>query len=82
MAELMTKQEFIKIIDEIAGAYPHFTETEALVNVWYKYLGKFDEDIFRKVVSEYIMENPKPPSISDFYGRCKRITRYRKGDDD
>jgi len=73
----MKKEEFLKTLDLIDGAYNNFTITEKLVNVWFEFLGSFPEDIFHKVVSEYIMENPKPPAISDFYGRCEKISGFR-----
>lgn len=73
----MTKEEFLEILEMIEGAYPHFVLTDKLVNVWMSFLGKFPRDIFYKVVSEYIMENPKPPAISDFYGRCEKISGFR-----
>lgn len=74
----MTKQGFLKTLDLIDGAYNNFTVTEKLVNVWFEFLGSFPEDIFRKVVSDYIKENSRPPAISDFYGRCDKISGFRE----
>jgi len=74
----MTKEEFISILCEIDGAYPSFTVTENLADVWYKHLGKFEHTVLNKAVTEYIHENSRPPAISDFYGRCEKITRFNK----
>lgn len=73
----MTKDEFAKNIEDITGAYQSVCFNDHSLDVWYKYLGEFDYDVLNKVVTEYIRENPRPPTISDFYGRCKKISGFR-----
>lgn len=74
----MTKEEFATIINDVVGAFPGISYPENYLDVWYKYLGGFQYDVLHKVVSEYIMENSRPPAISDFYGRCEKISRFNK----
>lgn len=74
----MTREEFALVLSEIDGAYNTFNVTEKMTEVWYKFLGSFPEDIFHKVVSDYIKENSRPPAISDFYGRCDKISGFRE----
>ena len=73
----MSREEFIEIIADVVGAYPNAIYDKSQMDVWYKYLGGFDSKILGKVVTEYIMENSRPPAISDFYGRCKKISGLR-----
>ncbi len=75
----MTKEQFVPIMEKVAYAYEpqNFSMSAKSIDAWFEFFHKFDVDIFDKVVSEYIMENPKPPAISDFYGRCKKISGFR-----
>lgn len=78
----MSREEFIEILDEIDGAFNQFTLSDNLVKTWYKYLGSFSKDILSNVVSDYIRENSKAPSIADLYPRCTKLSKlYGTGDD-
>lgn len=72
----MTKEELLILLDEIDGAYPSFGVDKKLSSTWYKYLGKFDKRVLDKCVTDWIMENQRPPTIADFYKRCERLTKY------
>lgn len=79
----MTKEEFLTIIDVVDGAYPSFELSDKRVSTWFQFLGGFEKNVFMKVVLDYIKENPKPPAISDFYGRCEKITNlYSRPEDE
>ena len=77
----MSKQEFAKIMKLLEGAYYNFSLNDHQKNTWYEFLGEYKKDIFEQVVREYICENPKAPSISDFYTRCKNKSRWAAMDE-
>lgn len=78
----MTKLEFAEIMEDIAGAYPSVPFNEKNIDIWYKYLGSFSKDILSKVVSDYIRENSKAPSIADLYPGCTKLSKlYGTGDE-
>lgn len=74
----MTEQKFINVMEEIEGAYPRQIElTDKMLKVWYEYLRKFDGDIFEAITDEYIVTNPKPPTIADLYKAASTRQKYR-----
>ena len=73
----MTKDEFFSFMELIAGAYYSFSLNDHQMDVWYRFLGHFEKGIFERVVTDYIKDYPKPPAISDLYGRCSKITGLR-----
>ncbi len=68
----MDKTEFCISMKDICHAYDRpDLDKKPVLETWYKYLGNFSAEAFAAVVSEYILHEPKAPSISDLVYKCK-----------
>lgn len=75
----MNKNVFVETIFTIAKAYNRddLTKKET-VDVWYKFLKGFDDDVFKHSVNSYIMENRNPPTISDLIKSCRKFEHLKE----
>ena len=70
----MDRNSFVETMEMIASAYCRNSLLEEnVLMTWYKFLGNFDEKVFRPAAENYIRQNGKPPAISDLYAECLRI---------
>lgn len=74
----MTKLEFKEVMDILTGAYYLFQQDEHQMDTWYRFLGGYDKSILEEVVTEYVKEVAKAPSISDFYSKCEKRSKLRE----
>lgn len=69
----MTKEQFIEGMDVLDGAFPKkdYAEKKTL-GVWWRYLSRFDEDVFQKVIDDWILTKTTAPTIADLRSPLNR----------
>lgn len=73
----MDFREMTTIAEQLRAAY-RILNTEAETQVWYTYLREFDFDIANAAVTDYIMTEPRIPSIANIVQYCNDTIRARR----
>ena len=62
----MSKEQFAKIMEILDGAFPRRSYTEEKVlNAWYRFMSRYDPDVFESVVDRWIINSNVAPTIAD-----------------
>lgn len=59
------------------AAYPTFTASEDVVDLWNAALDPFDASIVRAVMGAYVVANDDPPTVHQIVSACKAEVRAR-----
>ena len=51
-----------------------FPLTEQTLNVWNKYLGKCEKEVFEKAVEKFVRTSAFPPTIADIFQEISKIS--------
>lgn len=70
----MDKKDFGLIMSDLSDAYlePRLLEEKAL-GTWYKFFKDYRREVFEIAVNDYILNNPKRPSIAELNDACKHV---------
>lgn len=61
----MTKNELVRIFDDIADAYPRFNTSDGAVRIWFEHIGGFSARNVKAAVSRWIANSSHSPTIAD-----------------
>jgi hypothetical protein len=63
----MAKQDVVKAINELRGAYPYYTppDKESLIGLWMRHLGTIPGDVLMKAVDLHINRSKFFPGINE-----------------
>lgn len=61
----MSKNELLRIMEEIADAFPRFNCSEGAVRIWFEHLGGFSAKNVRQAVKRHIANSSHAPTIAD-----------------
>lgn len=72
----MDKKDFLEIMQELNVVYGDrkFPLTEQTLNVWNKYLGKCEKEVFEKAVEKFVRTSAFPPTIADIFQEISKIS--------
>ena len=72
----MDKKDFLGIMQELNVVYGDrkFPLTEQTLNVWNKYLGKCEKEVFEKAVEKFVRTSAFPPTIADIFQEISKIS--------
>lgn len=72
----MDKKDFLGIMQELNVVYGErkFPLTEQTLNVWNKYLGKCEKEVFEKAVEKFVRTSAFPPTIADIFQEISKIS--------
>ena len=72
----MDKKDFLGIMQELNVVYGDrkFPLTEQTLNVWNKYLGKCEKEVFEKAVEKFVRTSAFPPMIADIFQEISKIS--------
>ena len=72
----MNKKDFLEIMQELNVVYGDrkFPLTEQTLNVWNKYLGKCEKEVFEKAVEKFVRTSAFPPTIADIFQEISKIS--------
>lgn len=72
----MDKKDFLGIMQELNVVYGDrkFPLTEQTLNVWNKYLGKCEKEVFEKAVEKLVRTSAFPPTIADIFQEISKIS--------
>ena len=73
----MDYREMTTIAEQLRAAY-RILNTEAETQVWYTYLKDFAFDVVNAAVKDYIMTEPRIPSIANIVQYCKDTEKARR----
>lgn len=76
----MAKEQFIENMELLGGAFPRngFME-ENVINVWWRFFGKYDPDVFGQIIYDWIIHKPNAPTIADLKTDLNKaqVDKYR-----
>lgn len=55
-------------------------QNDSIIRAWYRYIGKYDADVFRSATDSWIIKNQNAPTISDLKSDLNHgmAEKYRK----
>jgi hypothetical protein len=75
----MGKVEFItEMLHSVFKSYQR-TFDQSFADMWIKALGRFEENIVRRVCEKWVSQQLKPPLLSQLVENCKRLEDYMRG---
>ena len=76
---MIDRKVFADKMQDLSLAYNRkdLKETK-VIDTWYKFLNKFDDDVFIHSVDKHITSNRNPPAISELISGCKNSKHLKE----